>query len=68
LRLLAAVFNFPSPKDDMDGSDVAGVYWEERDLDRIATYCEKDVVATAQLFLRMKRMPMILPEQIVIVR
>jgi hypothetical protein len=52
----------------MDGSDVAGVYWEERDLDRIATYCEKDVVATAQLFLRMKRMPMILPEQIVIVR
>lgn len=68
LRLLAAVFNFPSPKDDMDGSDVAGVYWEERDLDRIATYCEKDVVATAQLFLRMKRVPMILPEQIVIVR
>lgn len=68
LRLLAAVFGFPSPKDDMDGSDVAGVYWEERDLDRIATYCEKDVLATAQLFLRMKRLPMLNAEQIVLVR
>lgn len=68
LRLLAAVFDFPSPKDDMDGSDVAGVYWEDRDLDRIAAYCEKDVVATAQLFLRMKRLPVLRNDQLVIVR
>jgi hypothetical protein len=68
LRLLAAVFGFPSPKDDMDGSDVARVYWEDRDLDRIAHYCEKDVLATAQLFLKMKRAPLLRPDQVVIVR
>lgn len=68
LRLLAAIFDFPSPKDDMDGSDVAGVYWEERDLDRIATYCEKDVLATVQLFLKMKRLPILNPDQVIVVR
>ncbi len=68
LRLLAAVFDFPSPKDDMDGSQVASVYWEERDLDRIARYCEKDVLATAQLYLKMKRLPILQEEQIVIVK
>lgn len=68
LRLLAAIFGFPSPKDDIDGSDVAGVYWEERDLDRIASYCEKDVLATVQLFLKMKRQPVLREDQIVIVR
>ena len=68
LRLLAAVFDFPSPKDDMAGADVAGVYWEDRDLERIATYCEKDVLATAQLFLRMKRLPILRPDQVVVVR
>ncbi len=68
LRLLAAVFDIPSPKDDIDGSEVAGVYWEERDLDRIATYCEKDVLATAQLFLRMKRLPLLRDDQVVVVR
>jgi 3'-5' exonuclease len=52
----------------MDGSDVAGVYWVERDLDRIATYCEKDVLATVQLFLRLRRMPLLRPDQVVIVR
>ncbi len=68
LRLLAAIFGFPSPKDDIDGSDVARVYWEERDLDRIAAYCEKDVLATAQLFLKFKRLPILTEEQVKIVR
>jgi hypothetical protein len=68
LRLLSAVFGLPSPKDDISGADVATVYWEDRDLDRIATYCEKDVLATAQLFLKMKRLPIIRPEQVVTVR
>lgn len=68
LRLLAAVFGFPSPKDDISGSDVARVYWEDRDLDRIATYCEKDVLATVQLFLKMKRLPVLKEEQVLIVR
>ncbi len=58
VKLLAATFGFPSPKDDIDGSDVARVYYEEKDLPRIAVYCEKDVVAVMQLMLRFKRMPM----------
>ncbi|MDP4184544.1 MAG: 3'-5' exonuclease, partial [Bacteroidota bacterium] len=49
LELLCAVFNIPTPKDDIDGSQVASVFWKENDLDRIARYCEKDVLATAQL-------------------
>jgi hypothetical protein len=68
LRLLTALFGIPSPKDDIDGSDVARVYWEDRDLDRIATYCEKDVLATVQLFMRMKRMPLLKPAQVLTVR
>ncbi|MEZ4919505.1 MAG: 3'-5' exonuclease [Saprospiraceae bacterium] len=65
LKLLAAVFGFPSPKDDIDGGDVAYVYWEERDLERIATYCEKDVVATVQLYLKMKRLPLLDADQVI---
>lgn len=68
LRLLAALFGFPSPKDDMDGGDVSSVYWQDRDLERIATYCEKDVVATVQLFLRFRRQPLLSAEQIEVVR
>ncbi|MEN9610486.1 MAG: hypothetical protein RLZZ628_1300 [Bacteroidota bacterium] len=66
LKLLAAVFGFPSPKDDIDGSQVAGVYYELKDLKRISTYCEKDVLAVAQLFLKMRRMPILEKHQIVI--
>lgn len=65
LRLLAALFDIPSPKDDISGADVGRVYWEERDLDRISTYCEKDVLATVQLFLRLKRLPLLKEEQII---
>jgi DNA polymerase elongation subunit (family B) len=54
LNLLTTIFNIPSPKDDIDGSQVASVFYEENDVERIARYCEKDVLATAQLFLRFK--------------
>ncbi|TAJ13415.1 3'-5' exonuclease [Marinilabiliaceae bacterium JC017] len=54
LNLLTAIFNIPSPKDDIDGSQVADVFYLEKDIQRIAVYCEKDVLATAQLFLRFK--------------
>ncbi|MDR1678572.1 MAG: 3'-5' exonuclease [Prevotellaceae bacterium] len=53
LKLLTAIFGIPTPKDDIDGSQVAGVYYNDHDLRRIAVYCEKDVTATAQLLLRM---------------
>ena len=59
LDLLAGILDIPSPKDDMDGSQVRAVFWEEKDLERIKIYCEKDVVTTAQVVLRMSRLPLI---------
>lgn len=52
LALLAALFDIPTPKDDIMGADVARVYWYEDDLERIALYCNKDVVTTARVFLK----------------
>ena len=52
LNLLTAIFNIPTPKDDIDGSMVGHVYWNENDLERISIYCQKDVIATAQLIRR----------------
>jgi DNA polymerase elongation subunit (family B) len=54
LKLLTAVFGIPTPKDDIDGSQVAAVYYGENNIQRIALYCQKDVVATARVFLRMQ--------------
>jgi DNA polymerase elongation subunit (family B) len=52
LKLLAALFNIPTPKDDIDGSMVGPLYWAEKDLARIATYCQKDTLTVAQILLR----------------
>lgn len=54
LKLMANVLGIPSPKDDMDGSMVRDVFYKENDLDRIVTYCELDVVTTAQVLLRLR--------------
>ena len=54
LKLMANILGIPSPKEDIDGSMVRDVYYEEKDLDRIITYCELDVVTTAQVFLRLR--------------
>lgn len=51
LKLLAAVFGIPTPKDDIDGSMVGAVYWQSHDLDRIMRYCEKDVLTLARVYL-----------------
>ena len=67
LKLLAATLGFLSPKDDIDGSEVGRVYWEEKDLERIAVYCEKDVLATVQLFMRFVRLPLITEDQVIYV-
>ncbi|MDR0714502.1 MAG: ribonuclease H-like domain-containing protein [Bacteroidales bacterium] len=64
LKLLAHVFGIPSPKDDIDGSQVADVFWKEKDLARIVRYCEKDVATIAQLLLRYKGLPLIPPDRI----
>lgn len=52
LNLLAHSLGIPTPKDDIDGSMVAKVYYEENNLNRIVTYCQKDVVTLAHIFLR----------------
>lgn len=52
LNLLAHSLGVPTPKDDIDGSMVAKVYYEDKNLDRIVTYCQKDVITLAQIFLR----------------
>lgn len=54
LALLAKLFGVPTPKDDIDGSMVNQTYWEGGQLERIVKYCEKDVVATASVFLAMR--------------
>jgi len=54
LNLLTQIFDIPTPKDDIDGSMVADVYWNDKDLQRIVKYCEKDVLAIAQLMLKYK--------------
>jgi DNA polymerase elongation subunit (family B) len=52
LELLAYLFGIPTPKDDIDGSMVAGIYYQEKDLPRIARYCEKDVLTIIRLLLK----------------
>ena len=56
LDLLSAILGIPSPKDDIDGSQVAKVFWQDKDYERIKVYCEKDVFTTAQVVLRMSRL------------
>jgi 3'-5' exonuclease len=65
LELLAAVFDIQTPKDDIDGSMVGEVYWQEHDLKRIVSYCCKDVLTVAQIIRRYRGEPLI-PEDKVI--
>lgn len=53
LSLLAHVFGTPSSKDDMDGSMVKDCYYKEKNVAKIAEYCEKDVLALAHVYLKM---------------
>ncbi|WP_026809403.1 3'-5' exonuclease [Arenibacter latericius] len=54
LKLMANVLGIPSPKEDIDGSMVKEVYYQENNLERIIKYCELDVITTAQVFLRLR--------------
>lgn len=67
LDLLCAVFNIPTPKSDIDGSQVAHVYYQEGDLDRIIRYCERDTLALANLMLQYKGEPIIPSENMLTV-
>ena len=65
LKLLTKVLGIPSPKDDIDGSEVAHVFYVEDNIDRIITYCEKDVIAVAQIFLRLRREDLLIDDEII---
>lgn len=67
LALLAHVFGISTPKDDIDGSQVCNVYWKDNDLQRIVTYCQKDVITIVQLFCKYRCQDLIPEENIVIV-
>lgn len=64
LDLLTAIFDIPTPKDDIDGSMVGEVYWQQNDLERIKEYCQKDVLAIAQLMRRYLNEPLIADENV----
>lgn len=66
LNLLAHLLKVPTPKNDIDGSDVARVFWQNGDLARITKYCIKDVITVGQLMMRFKQMPLLEDEQIVV--
>ena len=65
LKLLTHILGIPSPKDDIDGSEVATVYYEEKNLQRIVSYCEKDTIAVAQVLLRLNNEELLTEDQIV---
>jgi uncharacterized protein YprB with RNaseH-like and TPR domain len=67
LDLLAAIFNIPTPKDDIDGSQVAEVYYKEKNLQRIVHYCTKDVLTVAQIFRCFRSEPLIPDSSVVVV-
>ena len=64
LNLLANTLDIPTPKDDIDGSRVWEVYWVEKNIPRIVTYCQKDVATVAQIYLRMQGEPLLKEENI----
>jgi uncharacterized protein YprB with RNaseH-like and TPR domain len=67
LKLLTNILGIPSPKGDIDGSQVAEVYYQEKNLKRIVSYCEKDTIAVAQLLLRFNHQQLLQEEELVFI-
>jgi hypothetical protein len=67
LELLTAILDIPTPKDDIDGSQVADTYYKEKNLERIVTYCQKDVLSVVQVLLRFMGEKLIEEDNIIIV-
>ena len=65
LDLLSALFHIPTSKEVMDGSMVNSVYYQEGDLNKIARYCVGDVVAIAQVYLKLKAMDLVAEQNII---
>ncbi len=67
LKLLAHCLGVPTSKDDIDGSMVGEVYWKEKNLSRIVTYCQKDVVVVANIILKFKGLPLLEEDEVVVI-
>ncbi len=68
LELLTHLFQIPSSKTTITGSQVNDVYYHEKEgLEKIAEYCRGDIVATAQLYLKLNNLPIVDPEKITII-
>ncbi|MDC9721622.1 MAG: 3'-5' exonuclease [Urechidicola sp.] len=65
LKLMTHILGIPSPKDDIDGSQVADVYYKEKNLERIVSYCEKDTIAVVQLLLRLYNFDLLNDDEVV---
>ena len=65
LQLLTSTLGIPSPKEDIQGSDVASVYYKEKNLERIVRYCENDTIAVAQLLLRFNNDQLVEKDEII---
>lgn len=65
LKLLANILGVPSPKDDIDGSEVYSVYYNENDINRIVIYCEKDTITVAQILLRLRGEDLLIDDDII---
>ena len=53
LDILTTALGIPTPKSDIDGSEVNKVFWIDNDSHRIAIYCEKDVAATLNVLIHL---------------
>jgi len=67
LKLMTHILGIPSPKDDIDGSEVRDVFYVNQDIDRIIRYCEKDTIAVAQIILRLRNEELLIDDEILTV-
>ncbi|MGV6830202.1 MAG: 3'-5' exonuclease [bacterium] len=65
LKLLTNVLGIPSPKEDIDGSEVYKVYYQDKDITRIIDYCERDTIAVAQILLRLRGDDLLIDNEII---
>lgn len=66
LNLITKVLGLPSPKDVISGADVYNEYWKKNNVEGIKTYCEKDIVATAKVLLRLANFSMSVIESLIL--
>lgn len=53
LELLAVSLGLNTPKSDIRGEEVSRAFWQSHEISRITEYCERDVLAVAQVILKL---------------